>query len=739
MIKKYLLAALLSVCFIKVSAQDFKLVSDNGNEVILNRVPGIEFMTDGTTLVDGIRYKKFTPGAVFTMEKGAPALPVERTSIQVAGTGNVVLEVSYSGFITYQGVNILPSKGSLTRNINPKDIPYEFGPAYTQDGFYPGKLAEAGSTYTFRDTYGVTISVYPYQYNPVTKTLKVYNHITVKVVTDGGTNHKSGLTPANSTFAKLYSNHYLNAKTTTFSTDDVPAAEMLIIAPDGYAQTLAPLAGWKIESGLKTTIVPMSQAGTTPQNIKSYIQQYYTQNPGLTYVLLAGDHQNLPSYSYGISGGGEELWSDTYYAQLEGDDFYPEVLVGRMSGTVADVATMVNRTLEYETAPLAGNWMTRIAGIGSNEGDGYGDDGEPDWQHLRNIGSQLLQHGYTYAYEFFDGSHGGNDQDDSPSNVMISDAVNSGVGLVNYTGHGGSNEFSTGAYTNTHVAGLTNAGMYPFVVSVACNNGTFTTGTSICESWLTTKNNGAPTGAIAACGSSILMAWAEPMQTQDAMTDLIVGTTTHSLGNLFYGGQLSMLEAYGQSPTAIEIMQTWVFFGDPSVVYRNQPSQPLLVTHASEINPSADSITVNCTTNGAVIAITQNGVVVGTAVVVNGVAVVTLGSFNPALPLVVTATMQNHTPYQGTVTTNVLGSAAFNAGAIRLYPNPAGAQLTISHTVNNSGASYSVHDITGKLILKSGLPAGNSFTVDTSLYASGVYLLTIQSEGTAHTQKFIKQ
>ncbi|MDZ7777586.1 MAG: hypothetical protein U5L09_19210 [Bacteroidales bacterium] len=36
-----------------------------------------------------------------------------------------------------------------------------------------------------------------------------------------------------------------------------------------------------------------------------------------------------------------------------------------------------------------------------------GDDGENDWEHLRNIQEDLNGFGYTYNYEFFEGSQGG--------------------------------------------------------------------------------------------------------------------------------------------------------------------------------------------------------------------------------------------------------------------------------------------------------------------------------------------
>ncbi|TRW24600.1 T9SS type A sorting domain-containing protein [Flavobacterium zepuense] len=723
---------LLLLCSIGSFAQNIKLISDTDNRITVRNVAN--GYTHDQKTVDGVAYKDFKGTKVFTMQKDAPALPAYRTSVIVPQGGDVSLEISYDGYTDYPNVNILPSKGSLKRNINPADVAYGFGPAYQQDAFYPGNLAEMSTPYTLRDTKGVTVSFYPYQYNPVTKTLRLYNNITINVNSQGGSTHKTGVS---STFNTIYSQYYLNAA----RTNQAPQVnEMLIIAPEGYMETITPFSQWKNQRGLKTTTVSLEEAGTTPEAIKEYITEYYADNSQLVYVLLVGDHENLPSYTYGFNGS-EELWSDSYYGQLEGDDFYPEVLVGRFSGTVQDVAVMVNRTLEYETAPMAGDWVTKAAGIGSNEGDGYGDDGEPDWQHLRNIGTELLDFGYSQIYEFYDGSHGGDDLEEGPSPEMISEAINDGVGLLNYTGHGAQDVFVTGWYTSEHVNALENNGKYPFIISVACNNGTFTNGTSLCESWLNVQHNGTPAGAVAACGSSILMAWAEPMETQDAMTELITASDPESrkttLGELFYNGQLSMLEAYGLSATAVDVMKTWVFFGDPSVQYRNAPAEAIVAEHLESIQQNAETVTVTSDAEGALISITQNGVIIGTGVIVDGEAVITLTGFEAINgPLIVTATQQNHTPYQGEIAVQTLSTGSFTKTGFAIYPNPAKGHFTVATAIGGS-LQIELRDITGKLLYASGQTNAAEHTVSTANYAAGIYLVTVNSSGKTLTQKII--
>lgn len=735
------IAALLSFSLFSGYSQEMSLAGQSGNGITITNTSR-DFVSV-TKLVDGKKMEDFSKSAkILTMEKGAPALPVFRNSVVVANEGAASLVVEYDSYEEFINVEVAPSKGSLKRNVNPADVPDAFGAAYQQDAFYPGNLAEVSQPFIFRDVRGVTVSFYPYQYNPVTKILRVYKNITARVVIDGsaaGANEKTSRGGSgNAVFNQMYSDLFLNPPPYQQVAEE---GEMLIIAPTQYIGTIAPLAEWKRKKGISTTVVPLSETGSSAIQIKNYISNFYNSNPGLTYILLVGDHNNLPCYSYGFNGI-EELWSDSYYAMLEGTDYYPEALVGRFSGTVAEVATMVNRTLEYETAPLEGDWMTRVAGIGSNEGYGYGDDGQPDWEHLRGIGNMLLDHGYTYINEFYDGSQGENDAPFEPQAYMIADAVNEGIGLLNYCGHGAQDLFVTGFFTTGDVMALENTGKYPFVVSVACNNGTFTQGTSLCEGWLNAKKNGVPTGAIAACGSSILMAWAEPMQTQDGMADLITmadpGNVKTTLGGLFYNGQMSMLEAYGNSYTAVEVMQTWVFFGDPSVVYRNQVSQEIVAEHVEEISTEQTTVTVSCDVEGAFVAITQNGEIIGTGIVDGGEVVIQLNGFTPGVPLAVTATMQNYTPYQGTIATGALGLADVAANTVALYPNPASESVTISLGTALNDAMFEIRDITGKLVYTFAQSMANgSHTVDTSKYASGVYLLTVKSSGVQQTHKFI--
>ncbi len=556
MSKNYFLLPSLAMFTIQISAQQFKVSAENASSVTIGH--NIQQYISKKKVVDQIAYEDFSSiSPILTMTNGAPALPVYSESVMVQPTGNISVEISYDSYTDHHDVSILPSKGSLKRNVDPDIIPYQFGAVYDQNAFYPGAIATASDPFIFRNTRGITISYFPFQYNPATKVLRVFRNISVQIKSDqqSGINEIQTIASEKSeVFQAIYRNLFANMPAYLPLSDE---GEMLIITPVEYLPTLQPMIDWKTEKGTKITVATLQQTGADPISIKNFISAFYNANPNLVYVQLVGDHEQLPTYSYGITDAGENLYSDSFYGQLAGTDLFPELMIGRFSGSVEDVAAMVEKGIEYETMPAAGDWMIKAAGIGSNEGGGFGDDGESDWQHLRNIGNKLTTFGYDHIYEFYDGSQGLNDGNGSPSASSISSALNSGVGIVNYTGHGGTDVMSTGNYASSDVNSLTNQGYYPFVISVACNNGTFAGGESLCEAFTNVRqlSDNSPAGAIASCGSAILMAWSEPMQTQDEMTELITrsdaGNNKTTLGGLFYNGQISMLEAYNQSNTAL--------------------------------------------------------------------------------------------------------------------------------------------------------------------------------------------
>jgi gingipain R len=545
-------------------------------------------------------------------------------------------------------------------------------------------------------------------------------------------------------FASIYAKTFLNPPPLQQANYNVVPenGELLIIVPGEFAETIAPLVDWKIKKGIKTTVIQVNPNPTvTDTEIKTIVQDFYTTNPDLANVLLIGDSDKLASYTYGFISG-EDRWSDSYYGQLEGgdNDLYPEVFVGRFSGNLQQIQTMVARTLEYETNPIDGDWMTNAAGIASNEGGGFGNDGESDFQHLRNIGSQLLDYNFSYVYEFYQGNQGGLDAFGEPTDAMINQAMDAGIGLLNYTGHGWLEGMATGSYNNWSVDGLNNNGKYPFVISVACNNGTFVGATCLSEAFLSAGTPAQPKGAIAMAASSILMAWAEPMETQDEMTNILTkiysNNEKETLGGLFYNAQIGMLTAYNNSYTAREVMQTWVLFGDPTVTYRYRESENIIASHPASGPENMTSFTIECETDGVLFVISQDGIILGTAVSSGGVATITGIVLNSDSDLTIVGTKQNFIPYEGTVALSGLSDENFSWNTIKVYPNPAQDYLHINWAGQNM-TSIELIDISGKVVLTVKPTNQSNYTIDISAIADGFYLLKLANETSQDIRKII--
>lgn len=730
-------------------AQDFQLLAQSQSSVEFSHTLN-EFVRN-SVMLNGYDYHNFgTENKVLTSEKGKPAIPFFSEAVQVPGEGSVSYEVTYDGFYEINDINILPSKGDLKRNVNPETVPYVFDEVYNQDAFYPGNLSAISEPYILRSTRGVNISLFPYQYNPVQKKLRIYQNMRVVVNTDitleGANELHSNNTFKSAVYNDIYNHHYINALDDPSYTMIGETGSMLIITDENFAAILQPLQRWKNQSGIKTNIVTTAETGTTDTQIKSYIEDYYAANPDLVFVLLAGDSDKVPSHTYGNSWG-EELWSDSYYGQITGgeNDFYPELLVGRLSGNEQDMNTMVARILEYDKTPMEGDWMKNAIGIGSNEGDGYGNDGEADFQHLRNIRTQLIDYGYSTVYEFYQGSQGWEDAPGEPTPTMINSAMNDGTGLFNYTGHGWLEGMATGNYTNADVLNLDNNGKYPFVISVACNNGTFVNATTLGEAFLRATNENGPTGAIAFAGSSILMSWAPPMATQDEMTNILTevyeGHRNASLGGLFYNAQIGMLTEYNEDGTSKEVMQTWILFGDPSSMFRYDTTQEITAQHADLISDSQDSFQItDCNAENGLATLSQGDMILGQATVTDGSASMQLvqnADMEGELP-VLTIVKQNYEPYQAQIELGVLGIEDTSLNSVAIYPNPSSDVVNISLKQDDRITGIELHDMSGRVLLNTQVKGNtNSYQLRVANYQPGTYILTVHLNDKIITKKLI--
>jgi len=531
-----------------------EVLSDSGDAVVVRFEIG-DFHSR-QVLIDGVEYQEIElTSEPVSLEQGQPALPHVNRSVIIPDDARMAARVLSANYREIPA-RIAPSKGNLLRTVDPAEVPYEFSKTYGIDEFYPGPLARLDEPHILRDHRGIVIRINPFQYNPVSGTLRVYSEITVEVaaVGPGQVNvfDRSGRSARPSrAFQQIYRSHFVNDPASWLYDQIDEQGEMLIICHDPWLPNVQALGAHKSSIGIPTTIVGVSTIGNNDSAIKSYIQDVYDTSD-LAYVLLVGDIQQVDSPF--ASGGA----SDPSYAKLAGSDSYPEIIVGRFSAASADdVDTQVQRTIEYEADPATlADWFWKGTGIGSAEGAGIGDEGQSDKVHLNEIREWLFGAGYTDVDQIYD---------PGASASHVTTAVNDGRGIINYTGHGSNFSWSTTGFSSNNVNALSNTGKLPFIVSVACVNGEFDIGTCFAEAWLRATDNGEPTGAVATYMSSINQSWAPPMEGQDEFNLLLTDPAEpyHSFGALCFAGSASMMDDYGSA--GAEMFDTWIIFGDPSL------------------------------------------------------------------------------------------------------------------------------------------------------------------------------
>ena len=146
----------------------------------------LDFQFEGYQMVEvqtpnGTEHVIDLVGGSSILDAGSPDLDKWTSSIVIPDEGTTSIEVISSEYRDYENVLVAPSKGNLSRMINPDDVEYLYNDKYDQDNFYPGTLAELRDPYIIRDLRGQTVVIYPLQYNPQTQTLRVYSDIQVKV------------------------------------------------------------------------------------------------------------------------------------------------------------------------------------------------------------------------------------------------------------------------------------------------------------------------------------------------------------------------------------------------------------------------------------------------------------------------------------------------------------------------------------------------------------------------------
>lgn len=709
-------------------SKDFnpKLISSTIDETLIEFKIGGFYLSDVNAPVQNSKIVSVNRSGRMLL-KGKPDLVQLTSSIIIPDNAMMQVVVEKSEYTDYQNIEIAPSKGNFSRSISPENVPFEYDAVYQQNAFYPGKLAEISDPFILRDFRGATVITYPFQYNPITKVLRVYHNIVVKV--EVNPNSTKTINPYNRNkaidsfvddFKQIYKDRFLN-----FSADKyvapVERGRILVISDPAFIEEMMPYVRWKNQIGFPTEIVSVSTIGNNSTSIKNYVTNYYNTN-GLAFLLLVGDAPQVATANLGNAPGGlGVMYSDNFYGDILGNDDYYEVIVGRFSATTTNhVATQVRRTLEYEKAMFNETaWLPVGLGLAANEGAGQGHDGgESDYQHMDIIRTRLLTFTYNEVHREYDQNVPGLANTNS---AQISAKINNGASILNYINHGSETSWSVGNYSNSHVNALTNVGKLPFIWAVACLNGKFTHSSDCMgEAWLKATHNttGAPTGALAAYMATISQPWLPPMDAQDEFNRVLIETFSNkirrSYGAISISGTMHMLDLGPTDTYRKATATTWTIFGDPSVMVRTDVPSVINASHLNIIPNGETMLQVNANKEGAFVTLTNNYEIVASGVVNSGVANLT---FNPVFTfdtLLLTITAFNCIPYecQISVMTPTLAydiqsvkllepKQSYNCTSVNLNPKLVIRNLGIN-TVNSLNIHYKLNNDTEQIFYWSG-------------------------------------
>jgi len=167
--------------------------------------------------------------------------------------------------------------------------------------------------------------------------------------------------------------------------------DYLIVSHDSFTDALHPLCQLRDSLGLEVRMAEVSliytvfDSGPRTDRIRRFMERVYNfWVPRPEYLLLVGDAckdtnlgdyvpvKRFPKFSYYYYGGLQEHGVDNWYVTLEGNDSTPDIIVGRLPvNSLAGTESVVNKIIQYETAPDTGLWNQTIILLASTDRVSY--------------------------------------------------------------------------------------------------------------------------------------------------------------------------------------------------------------------------------------------------------------------------------------------------------------------------------------------------------------------------------
>ncbi len=655
-----------------------ELTESSGQQVRFNYK--LQSLTiDTIALADGYYAQYKFDQAGYTNIKGDPALPFLVSNLQVPNE-HVTVTVDSISYKELKTLPVISGRGKTTRN-RLRTVDHTFSPLYQKDTLLNQTSVEIGDSYVIRGVKGVPVIVRPVSYNPGKGIIRVITHLDFTVnLGPGGMGKRATPNKSSREFQEIIRNHFVNSQSSGYlgkSSARLEPEKMLVITTREYAPAIEPLIDWKNQKGILTTVALYPDStGTGDRRVKSFITEKYVQDR-ITYVLIVGDHDDVPA-GRGTKMDARGKLSDPQYSLIDGDDYYPDVFVGRFSAnSVEDVGIIVHKNIQYEKYPQEnGQWYTQGLAFASR------DTAFNDIVDSRTILNTLSAGGYS-SKQFVE------EDDDHAANYTVEKViteVENGLGTIFFFGHGDTTYWANYPEVfDTDINKISNVNKTPFVISVACANGIFDMSKDrLCfaETWQRKGSLTSAQGSIVYLGASIYIDGIAPVPAAKKMASLLVDTLISSAGAIINYGKIDMVtidKDFGE-----ETFEAWNTFGDPSIsIFSDSPS-PLTARHP--MTASGEPIVISEVEKGALVCLYSKELNVQQVQLSNGVPMTFSGIDADSGAITVTITKKNRVPYIRTIPVYGNGGVAYSGTPVSLP----GTILAVEYDKGGEGVSY--HD-----------------------------------------------
>ena len=569
------------------------------------------------------------------------------------------------------------------------------------------EVASVGRPVIMRDLRLVPLTVYPLKRSEKSGKALLLKNIRVSLEYSGysDVNNKVFERPTSEAFQELYRKSVINYSELDDPTYGVGKGTYLIIISDTNAEVSAfqNFVEWKEMKGYQVEI-HTTNVTLQKEDIQAIIDDAYANSdPPLEYVLLVGDANqgivNLMYYTVVKPGGGETDPTDHDYTLLEGDDYFSDILIGRISvANTTHVQIIFNKILNYEKSPfmIQTDWFQRMLSVAGN----YNDSGDYPITPVQTgwwIADYFLSHGFTQADTIFNWVPG---EPPYTGEAEILNSMNAGKGFVTYRGWAAAYGWQWPVFNIGSLPFLTNGWKLFICGSFVCQTGNYG-GNCLGEEILRTGTPNSGNGAVAFYGPSDLHTntnYNNSVSTGFCEGFLELGMS--SFGAAAFHSKQSVYEGFPLERDEEHLVpfyfRVYNCLGDPEMWMWRAIPLTLTMDCPSSVPQGTASIDVTVTRNGSpvnnayVTVIADGELVEGRYTNASGEAVLT---FDPNISgLKVCATKANYLPAIQNVsftTANYVGyesSQLVNESDPDGYLNP-GETADIRITVKNFGST----------------------------------------------------